>query len=343
MIKLYDKTLEDLIELEDELHNARQEGIPGALKDLIGVQEALFEKLQDNPNDNQAANIDVFKRKLILNLVRYGAYLKTENRKDYQAEKAALKVATKYDASNQAAFYRLGVLAYQSKRFAEAVGYFQHALKPAQLSEGYRFKLTPQQEYNALLYIKNSALSTAQAAQTSLSQVIGDMARSELEQADISILSEWIDIGNAYLANHEYVFVSAEVKRFHSATDYQEMIANVACDTLLLDFTGKDIELRFNGSVTDVHLSAIEAELLQELMLSSSESRPLRSGQLQEPIFTSTYRQRITRLRSLIGKLELSLPAIKNKTIRIGAGRATAYFYNQTLPFKIIYLESEMY
>lgn len=343
MNKLYDRSIVKLIELEDELHNARQDEIPGALIDLIDVQKALLDKLNDNPDDEQASSVEVFQRKLVMNLVRYGAYLKVENRKNYQVEEAALKLATEYDQSNQAAFYRLGVLAYQSKRFAEAVGYFQNALEPAHVSEGYRFKLTSQQEYNAILYVNNSALSTAKAAQASLGNLIGDMKRSELDQGDFSVFNEWIEAGDAYLADHEFMVVSADAKEYCSATDYQKIVDDVESHTLILDFTDKNIELRFNGRVTGVYLSAIEAELLQELMLYSNEERPLRSGQLQEPIFTSTYRQKVTRLRSLIGKLELSVPAIKNKTIRIGAGRATAYYYNQALPFLIISQESEIF
>lgn len=343
MIKLYDRSISKLIELEDELYNARQDEIPGALRDLVDVQKVLLEKLIDNPDVEHANNLEVFRRKLVTNLVRYGAYLNVENRKDYQVEASSLKLATAYDPSNQVAFYRLGVLAYQAKRFAEAVGYFQNALEPTKVSEGYRFKLTPQQEYNAVHYIRNSGLSTAKAAHISLGKLIGDIKRSELEQSDFSILSDWIDTGDEYLNNHEYVVVSSEGKRYSSETDYHEIIEDVDSNTLIIDFTGKSIELRFNARVTAVSLSALEAELLGELMLFSSEDRPLRGGQLQEPIFSNTYRQKITRLRNLIGMLELSAPAIKNKTIRVGASRVTAHYYNQTLPYLLIYRESEMY
>lgn len=321
MITLQDKSIVKLIELEEKLNNDRQEEIPGALRDLIDVQKVVLDKLHGNSDDKQASSVEVIQQKLVKNLVRYGAYLKVENQKDYQVEEASLKLATEYDLSNQAAFYRLGVLAYQSGRFTEAVDYFQNALEPVKVSEGYRFTLTPQQKYNATVYIKSSASFTGKGAQASLDRTAGD----------------------EYLRNHEYIVVSKEEKRYCSEADYHEIIEDLDSNILILDYTGERIELRFNTRVTSVSLSVLEAELLEELILLSDEDHPLRGRQLQEPIFSNTYRQKVTRLRGLIGSLELSTPVIKNKTIRIGAGRATAHYYNQTLPFLIIYLESEMY
>lgn len=342
MINIYDRSIVELVDLEEELHIARQDEVPGALGDLIEVQEILFEKLRNHPDDEHADSIEVFRRKLVTNLIRYGAYLKVENQKDYQAEEVALKLAVAYEPNNEAAYYRLGVLAFETKCYAEAVNYFQKALDYTHDSEGYRFKLAPQQAYNATLYMKLSALYAAKSAQTSLHHIMGDLKRSDIEEMDTSNLNDWIEKSEAYLEKHAYVFISTAGKKYHSSRDYEAIIKEEA-NTLVLDFAGRNIELRFNGEKTDILLSAVEAELLEEMMLYSSATRTLRGGQLQEPLFSNTLRQRITRLRSVIARLGLTVPAIKNKTVRIGAGRVTTYYYNQELPFLIIHQDSELY
>ncbi|MFC3885524.1 hypothetical protein ACFOU2_19425 [Bacillus songklensis] len=170
-MSIRNKTIEELLNMQQELHLSREEEKDGSLHQLISVYEELYRRIASDENSEYASSLESIKRKLILYLVRYGTYLKTEYRKDDRAAERTLKKAIQYDRKNPIAHYRLGFLAYKQRSYLLAVTHFQHAVQYQQACSNKEYRLNNQQNYNAHLYLSNSALYIAQKAQESLERL----------------------------------------------------------------------------------------------------------------------------------------------------------------------------
>ena len=118
--------------------------------------------------ENMNLSLPMIKKRLILCLVHYGTYLKTQNQKNDRAAEDSLKKAIHYDRENPIVHYRLGFLSYKQHSYASAIEYFQKATKYQEFYNHREYKLSKQQMYNTQLYLSNSALYIAQEAQKSL-------------------------------------------------------------------------------------------------------------------------------------------------------------------------------
>ncbi|PIB40760.1 hypothetical protein AOA59_26875, partial [Pseudomonas sp. 2822-15] len=75
---------------------------------------------QDNEGDDQRYYLTYIKNKLVRYLINYGTYLKMGHMKNKVDAERTLKKVLFYQKQNPIAHYRLGFLAYRSRRFTEA-------------------------------------------------------------------------------------------------------------------------------------------------------------------------------------------------------------------------------
>lgn len=159
MRKLKEMSIEELLDLEEEIRAAIDEGKPGSMNKAINVYEELHRQIKSNTESEYKQSLGNIEKQLVRYLIRYGTYLKSEYEKEGRLAKRTLEKALKYDRTNPLAHYRLGFIAYKEEEYIESIRQFRQAL---QSEERNVYKLSPQQRYNAGLYLSNSALYIAQ-------------------------------------------------------------------------------------------------------------------------------------------------------------------------------------
>ena len=164
MRRLKTMSIEELLDMQEELHLCRDEE-DGSLHELISVDEELHRRISTDRDSEYAPSLEMIKKGLVSNLIHYGTYIKTEYRKDDHTAEQTLRKALRYDKENPVANYRLGFLAYKRRNYIKSIVYFQNALQFHAKREESNYSLTPQQMYNANLYLSSSALYIAKDAQ----------------------------------------------------------------------------------------------------------------------------------------------------------------------------------
>ena len=212
----------------------------------------------------------MIKKGLISNLIHYGTYLKTEFRKDDHTAERTLKKATRYDRENPVANYRLGFLAYKRRNYIKSIVYFQNALQFHAKREESIYSLTPQQMYNANLYLSSSALYIAKDAQKASDKVEGDINKTTISNLELSPLYEIITQNEKYLRSHAFTITSQNGKEMCSREECDRLIESNS-DTFIL-FSDREHMVFYQES--EAQLSIRQAEMLMLLMEQSSEDRP---------------------------------------------------------------------
>ncbi|MFC5602698.1 hypothetical protein [Sporosarcina koreensis] len=331
-------TIDELLDRLDELNEARAEGEDYHLNQIIAIEEMLLRKLTNEDNEY---GFNKTKKDLIAHLVKYGTYLKTEYRKDDNSAKLTLKKALQYDRGIPQAYYRLGFLAYKEEDYTASLNYFQKALRSNEEHPEHAFKLSKQQQYNANLYLSNSALHIAAAAQEASEELSLDVEVEE-KRIDSLVLSPMYDLiaeNEMYLTSRAFMLLTAAETRYCSRSEYEELQKEYQ-DHVFLDFAGTENTLGYRGQRVSISIGL--ADVLLVLMIDASMESPAEKNKMEDvlqskdgELDTNTYSQTIRRIREKLKAI--GLPGEIIVTVPKAGKRDTAYYYDASfIPYLVI-------
>ncbi|SET56618.1 Transcriptional regulatory protein, C terminal [Oceanobacillus limi] len=338
-----DLSVEELLDLEEELLKERDISEDVSFSRLIGVYEELYKKITASKNSHYRFSLHKIREQLIFYLIEYGTYLKTVYKKDDRAAEMSLKKAIRYERNLPIAYYRLGFLNYKNKNYSDSLKYFQHAINYQQQNNS-TYEMNEQQLYNSHLYLANCGLFIAANAHEKLDKLGMEMSREELPQYEVSPLYPLINENTKYLERHAYKVVTKEESKYMSKEEYENLMERK--NTIILDLTGREDLLSFNHS--EVRLNKNQAEILRYFFMKSSRNQPVTKYDIFDifaksnnsgEIPTNTYVQNITRLRRKLQDLNIQDKLIENKN----GSRETAYFYNGMFEYCIIHRSDETF
>jgi tetratricopeptide (TPR) repeat protein len=346
-MSLRTKSIEELLDLEEELHSSRDDEQDGSLDRLISLYDELYKRISSDRNSEYAQSLAQIKKNLISYLVRYGTYLKTVFQKDDNAASSALTKALRYDGRNPIAHYRLGFLSYKQRDYSVALQNFQKSISYQKSYSNLEYQLNNQQLYNAHLYLTNSALYIAKEAQRSLERLPVVPNQAGVSNLAMSPFYEVIQRNEGYLQSQAFTIVSQDGKRTCSKDECERITESESAlpNTLILYFSDRANYILFNGE--EKSLSLNQAEMLRYFLLSSNEAVPVtrdkffdlfQNARELDAVPLNTFVVNVRRLR---GKLsDLRVPAIiVNKLWE----RETAYYFNRQLPFAIIHRSDDTF
>lgn len=343
MINSKNQSTESLLSLHETLSASRHEGEDYKLGQIIRVEEELVRQISKERDHEYAPSLPRIKRDLVLHLVRYGTYLKTEYRQDDQEAERSLNRALRYDPYIPQAHYRLGFLAYKRHRHVDAVASFHRALEAQRRNPEHFLPLSRQQEYNASLYLSNSALYVAQSAQTKSVELELDAAVQEHRIGGLALspLYDVIAENESYLAAHAFTVTTKGKQWTCSRAAYEELRDAASSRVALLDLTGQGISLTYGGR--EVDLAVTRAEVLLHLMKRTDDACPATKYDFTHifetptgEVPTNSYTQTINRLRSNLTAVDMPASEVIVTVPRSG-GRDTGYYYDASLiPFMIV-------
>ncbi len=338
---LKNKSIEELLDMEEELRVSKTVEEDGSLYPFIQLYEELYRKINRDRDSVYAISLVQIKKMLISYLIRYGTYMKTQYQKDDHAAKSHLLKAIQYQREIPIAHYRLGFLHYKKRQYLEAMQHFENATQYQNSCDEEEYKLNQQQLHHAFLYLTNSALYIAEKAQSSLHNLELEGNFEKLPQYEMSSFFEMINQNEGYLAANAYTVVTSDGKRMCSKEACEKMVDdNDLPDHLVLYFSDRQHSLFYNGR--EVNLSINKAEMLRYLLLHSNEESPamkhhfdriIESKNENGEILDNTYTRNIKRVREKIEEVGVSIPIIDNKQFR----GQRAYYYNHTIPYTIIH------
>lgn len=332
-------SIDELMDRLDELNEARTGGEDYHLHQIIAIEEMLIRKF--SKEEDGKYGVEKTKRDLIVHLVKYGTYLKTEYKQDDNSAKLTLKKALQYDREIPQAHYRLGFLAYKEEDYSASLRYFQNALRFHNENPKHAFGLSKQQQYNANLYLSNCALYIAAAAQKEsegLAEDI-DVQEKQIHNLALSPLYDLIAENDLYLMKHAYTLRTPQDTRTCSREDY-EQLAEAYPDHVLLDLAGVEHSIGYRGLSVKMPVGLAEALLI--LMKDANMGNPAGKDKMESvlqskagELDTNTYSQTIRRIREKLKAI--GLPSDVIVTVPKTEKRDTAYYYDASfLPFMII-------
>ncbi|WP_338448424.1 hypothetical protein R4Z09_19615 [Niallia oryzisoli] len=339
---LLDKTIEELLDLEEELIEAKENEKDNSLVELIRLYEELFRKISADRKSEYTSSLDQIKKTLVAYLVRYGSYLKTQYQKDDHSAASTLKKAIMYQKELPLAYYRHGFLSYKQRDYLKAITHFQLAIDYQEKCSQTVYLLNQQQLYNAQLYKSNSALYIADTANAYLKEIESEELSAKAPSYEQSPLFQLISQNEAFLHAHAFTVVSAGESRLCSKEECENIIVeNLLPDTFILYFSDGEHSLYFNRK--NVRLSINHAEILRFFFLHTTEQSPATKYHFERifsenqrgkgEIPTNTYIQNVRRIQKKIESLSGTHPVITNKRYQ----GQTGYYYNQTIPYTIIH------
>ncbi|WBL16880.1 hypothetical protein [Sutcliffiella sp. NC1] len=240
-MSLLKKSIDELLDLEQELRENKEEERDGTNHQLISLYEQLYKKITKDKDYEYL--LDVTKKNLITYLVRYGSYLKTVYKKDDKAAESTLKKALQYDRAIPIAHYRLGFLAYKRKSYFEALLHFQNLnswQKDCNIEE---FHLNDQQMYHAQIYIANSSLYIAKRAQKKAQQLEVKTHVKSVDSHNLSPLYEAIQQNDRLLESNAYKVITATSEMFCSREEMEELLEASVNRYIILYFSDRQISL----------------------------------------------------------------------------------------------------
>jgi hypothetical protein len=338
------KTIEELLDLEEELKDNIQKEENTSYYKLIQVYEALYKKIARDPDSEYQTSLSNIKDNLIFHLIKHGTYLKTVYQKDDRTAESCMKRAIFYEKNVPIAYYRLGFLHYKKRSYTMALLHFQDSLRYQGKEGDGKYKMNEQQLYNSHLYLANCGLFIAQKAHEDLKDRNLKAEMQKVLNYEVSPYYELITDNEQYLGQHEYCIVSKDNSTYCSREECEA--AQDINGTLILDFTGRQIYLIFNGRMTA--LSGNHAEILRLLLIKSEETKPLTKNvffdifsvsNVSGEIPRNTYVQSITRIRRKLKELGIPEGMIVNK---VGSNE-TAYYYEHLIPYIIIHRTDETF
>ncbi|WP_090831462.1 MULTISPECIES: tetratricopeptide repeat protein [unclassified Bacillus (in: firmicutes)] len=339
-MRFEDKSIEELLDMEDDFRQAISENEGQGYHRLVNIYEALYRKIESDPDSEYTPSLDKIKKDLILYLVKYGTYLKTEYQKDDRLAEHTLRQALRYDRDNPAAHYRLGFLAYKARNYTGALDHFQKAISKQKKTQSEVFKLSNQQLYNSHLYLTNSALHFAQQTQAEIEKLSSLADLGKVPNLEKSPLYHLINQNEQYLSSNAFKIITKDSARPASKEECDLLVDSQTYHHIVLYFGDRETTACFNGK--EVSLTPNQAEFLYQFFLKSDSENPLNKEHFRDiltnrltngEIEDNTYIQNMRRLRQKLNCIELPLQVIESKR----KNNQTGYYYNGTLPYTIIH------
>ncbi|OLS35565.1 hypothetical protein [Bacillus sp. MRMR6] len=336
-MSLRHKSIEELLDLEEEYRMAHVEERDGAVHMLIDLYETLYKRISRDEINEYRFSLEKIKSHLISYLVQYGTYLKNVYQKDDMAAGHCLKKAIQYERDLPIVHYRLGFLDYKKENYYSALLNFKNAINYQKKATSTEYRMNDQQLYNCHLFLANCGLFIAQQAQEDLEKLDLQVDMNAVSNYQMSPYLQLIKENEGYLDRHAYQILSISGSRYASIEECDRQLE--VENTVILDFTGRQDLLIFNGRET--RITKNQSELLQYLLTNTDEEHPAtihdvfdlfaRENENAE-IPRNTYTQKVTRLKAKLVQSGINDNIIENKM----GYRETAYYYNHKLPYLIM-------
>jgi tetratricopeptide (TPR) repeat protein len=332
-------SIEDLLDYQQELHLARDEEREGSLRILVELYDELYKRISRDRDSEYAPSLDGIKKRLVSYLVRYGTYLKVEDKKDDYAAESALKKAIGIQRQLPIAYYRLGFLNFKKRSYSMALLHLENALGINERIESEEYVLNDQQRYNARLYMINSALYIAEKAQKELDQETDIVQGGPLPNLELSPMYEMIRNNEHYLQTNAFTMMTKDSRKHMSREDCDRFVEQPQA-AIILYFSDQQNLIIFLGE--EKVLTSNQAEMLRYFLLYSNEQEPVLKnsffdlfigGDANGEIPNNTYTQNVARLRTKLINAGISDSVIESKSTPAGPG----YYFNENLPYFIIH------
>ncbi|MBX9975205.1 tetratricopeptide repeat protein [Cytobacillus firmus] len=334
-------TLEELENLEQELHENGEQSNYGYYAKLIDIYKEMYKRIVPLVREDRAMynhSLQYTKKLLVTCLVKYGTYLKVNKLKDDNTAVSSLKKALSYEKNIPIAYYRLGFLAYKQGDYSQAVRYFQEALNYHKLGDDPSFSLNQQQEFHAHMYLANSALYVASSTYEAMEDLSYSSAK-QIPNLALSPLYETLRHNEQFLKNHAFYKISKGHIETCSKDTCEEIAENGENNTLGVYFNDRENILFFNGEETII--TPGQANMIRHFLLSSNEKNPCtritmkdffgRTGTDGE-VKKNTFIKSIERLRTRLKTL--NMPDIIDVKQYQGE---TAYYFNETVQYIVLF------
>ncbi|MBA2176197.1 hypothetical protein H0266_14970 [Halobacillus locisalis] len=330
-MRLRDMTIDELIDEEERLQDLIEEDGRYGYSGLVQVYEAMIKRYK---RDRERESVSFVEKKLIQNLINYGAYLKMGNEKRTRDAIDSLQKAIALHNRLPVAHYRLGFLYSRDHHYTEAASHFDKAIDLQQIAKEI-YRLDERQLYYAHLYEINSCLHQAYETYQKMNSLDLEERYDPLGSEGMSALYERLLESDAYLANREFVKVTNEGEEYCSKAECEEIAGNPDPDRVVLYFNDRGVEL-FHGNLS-THLQFTRADVLRDLILYSGKhpfdgERLAKLRDRLEPSSNSTVTQNISRLRRQLEDVGLS-EAIEQRDHK--------YFFRPDYPYTVLYRPDE--
>ncbi|MDE3838818.1 hypothetical protein C0966_05415 [Bacillus methanolicus] len=343
-MSLKNMTLEELEELEQELHDQEEESDYSLYYRKIKVYEEMYNRLRKLVREKKEdkSYLENVTKMLVFNLIHYGTYLKMQYEKDDETAIHCLKKALNYDSRNPIAAYRLGFLSYKHKDYESALHNFQMSIDHQKFYDQTDYRLNEKQIVNAHLYLTNSALHIAK---NSYDRMIGLPYKSyqELPNYEFSSLYQSLTENEKYLEMHAFYKISQEETTTCSKEECEKLITEGSSDTIVLYFNDRNIKLIYNEN--EVNISQYQGDMLRYLLTKSSVDSPATritfhnfflDSHVKGVVNEDTFKKAISRLRNKLRSCEIP-PIIQTTNYR----GETAYYFDRTMPYIVMYRVDE--
>ncbi|MCS0671614.1 tetratricopeptide repeat protein [Cytobacillus firmus] len=340
-MRLRDLTLEELEDLEQELHENGEQSNFGYYAKLINVYEEMYKRIVPLVRKDRAMyyhSLQYTKKLLVSYLVKYGTYLKMNKFKDDKIAISSLKKALSYEKNIPIAYYRLGFLYYKQGDYSQAVRYFQEVLNYHKLGDDPNFSLNQQQEFHAHMYLANSALYVASSTYEAMEDLPYSSAKM-LPNLAFSPLYETLRDNEQFLKNHAFYKITNGNIETCSKDTCEEIAENGENNTLVVYFNDRENVLFFNGEETII--TPGQANMIRHFLLSSKEKNPCTRITMKDffgktgtdgEVKKNTFIKSIERLRTRMKAL--NMPDIIDVKQYQGE---TAYYFNEMIPYIVLF------
>ncbi|MGG2093489.1 hypothetical protein AB1283_12395 [Bacillus sp. S13(2024)] len=339
-MRLKEKTYDELLELEAELHEIEDEYV---YHTLVLVYKEMYRRLRLEKRNKDDWEINDIKTRLIKILIQYGTYLKTVYRKDDNLAVNSLAEALRYELNIPIAHYRLGFLHYKRQDYFMAFHSFESAISTQKSCTNKAYLMNDQQLYNAHMYLTNSSLHISAKTYEQMEQLPVSVNRTGVDGAEISPLYDLLKRNEQYLNQHAFYKITREGQDTCSK-DECEHIIDEEFRTLILYFSDRSIRLVYRGD--EVVLSKNQGDALKVILLQSTHGTPVtrmafrdiidsrdEAGEVKKNSFIQTVRRIRDKLVQLNGFDDLIISTQYR-------GEA-AYYFNEEIPFCVMYRVDE--
>lgn len=340
-MSLRDLTLEELEDLEQELHEKGEKSDYGYYAKLVNVYEEMYKRLIPLVKKDRAMHEHILKytkNLLVSYLIKYGTYMKMNNFKDDRVAFSSLTKALSYQKNIPIAYYRLGFLTYKQGDYSQAVRYFQEALNYHKLGGDPTYNLNQQQEFHAHMYLANSALYVASSTYEAMGKLKYASAEG-LPNLALSPLYETLSDNKQFLKKHAFYKITKDHIVTCSKDTREELAENSEKDVLVVYFNDRENILFFNGEETII--TPGQANMIRHFLLSSNEKNPCTRMTMKDffgrtgtdgEVKKNTFIKSIERLRTRLKTL--NMPDIIDVTQYQGE---TAYYFNETVQYIVLF------
>lgn len=338
MKKYKEKSFEELLAKVEKLELMDDESDRGYIE-IISLYEKLTRYIKRDREGKYNNWAEYVQKNMIFNLVHYGTYLKTIYQKNDKLAKEKLLEALSHDSLLPIAHYRLGFLTYKIKDYVEASKYFYQAIETNKICTSPDYKLNHLQNYNAHLYLENSALYIAEFAKENAERIEDKNKLDLVPTYKKSSLYEVIRSNEDYLESRAFTVIRQKSKEMCSKDDCEDYLDER--DHIILYFSDDNIKLSYNGM--EERLSKEQAEMVRYFMQYSRVIEPISSEKFKDlfvglngkEILRNTFNQKISRIRERFSNIGVPTTVISKKDI-IGEPRSR-YYYDQSFPYIIIH------